>query len=414
MTVTRLTLPNEWQLLPLSEVVDIRLSNVDKKLSSNEHSVFLCNYLEVYNNEYIGNGLRFSEGTATPAEIARFGLKEGDVIITKDSETREDIAKAAVVTENISRLVCGYHLAVLRPNRQWVVGRYLKESLQVPEVRAQFINGANGVTRYGLTQSVIQNALVPVPPLPEQRQIAAILGTWDEAIRLTADLIAAKQQRKKGLMQRLLSGEVRFPGFEGRAWREFALKDICLSMESGGTPSRSVAEFWQGTIPWITGADFGELKVAQVRRYISASAVEGSATKVIPKGGLLLVTRTGVGKLAVAPFEIAISQDITGLIPDTKLVRADYLVYALAWTVPELSRFNQGTSINGVTRKALESHALKLPSLQEQAKLSTLFAACDQELDLLQQKLAALQQQKKGLMQQLLTGRVRVKTTDDG
>ncbi len=94
-----------WPMRKLSDIAEIRISNVDKKIHAGEKPVKLCNYMNVYSNEYVTNALDFMEGSATLAEIARFGLDEGDVVITKDSETPDDIGIAAVIAEKIDRLV---------------------------------------------------------------------------------------------------------------------------------------------------------------------------------------------------------------------------------------------------------------------------------------------------------------------
>jgi type I restriction enzyme S subunit len=111
-------------------------------------------------------------------------------------------------------------------------------------------------------------------------------------------------------------------------------------MQSGGTPSTSVDEYWSGDIPWITGADFGEMNINQIRRYITEEAVVDSSTKVIPEGDILLVSRTGVGKIAIAPFDVAISQDITGLSVNNHRADTQFLLFSLYWTLPKLARFN--------------------------------------------------------------------------
>lgn len=263
---------------------------------------------------------------------------------------------------------------------------------------------------------------VEIPPLPEQKKIARILGTWDRAIDLTERLIEAKERQKKGLMQQLLTGKMRFiefvqsdkmqqskVGLIPKDWDILTLKKICLKFSNGGTPSRKIAEYWNGKIPWITGADFLEQKIATVRRFITQEAIKASSTNLMPKGSLLVVTRTGVGKLALAPFDVAISQDITGVYPESEKVDSEYLFSYLDAFKGRLERLSQGTSINGITRDLLAKQIIPLPSLVEQRKIATVLSACDREIELLSRKLDVLKEEKKGLMQQLLTGKVRVK-----
>src|SRR3990167_7111488 len=109
----------------LKHLVQIRSSNVDKIIDENEFPVRLCNYVDVYYNERITNKIEFSAGSATTQEIKRFSLKENDVLITKDSETPADIAIPAIVERSGTDSVCGYHLAILRPNPERITGKFL-------------------------------------------------------------------------------------------------------------------------------------------------------------------------------------------------------------------------------------------------------------------------------------------------
>jgi type I restriction enzyme, S subunit len=198
-----------WVSYRLGEVVDILVSNVDKKIHADEQPVKLCNYTDVFYGNYIHNALPFMEVTATQREIAKFELKLHDVLLTKDSETIPDIAQVAVVTEELHNVICGYHLAILRPNPSIVSGPFLRELLTVPSIHRQFEDSANGVTRFGLTLSAIAGVNLSLPDLAEQQKIATILSTCDrqmEYLRLYVDRL---KQQKRGLMQRLLTGEVR-------------------------------------------------------------------------------------------------------------------------------------------------------------------------------------------------------------
>ena len=185
------TLPQRWEAKPLRAVADYVVSNVDKAPADGEVRVRLCNYTDVYNNEFITLDLDFMGATATQAEIARFGLAVDDVIITKDSESWDDIAVPALVRETAPDLVCGYHLAILRPRKQHIHGAFLLRCLQAKPVRVQLELAANGVTRFGIPKSDIGSLRLPVPPLNVQRAIADYLDR--ETARIDA-LIAAKER----------------------------------------------------------------------------------------------------------------------------------------------------------------------------------------------------------------------------
>lgn len=194
-----------WPIRKLREIADIRVSNVDKKTNFSETPIRLCNYMDVYSNEYVTSRIDFMEASATPAEIDRFGLKIGDVVITKDSETPDDIGIPTVIAEDICGLVCGYHLALIRPNSDELDSLYLAKQLSTSRVSRYFSLQASGSTRYGLPISAIESVEIPTPPKLEQIKIAEILSTMDRAIRQTEALIAKQQRIKTGLMQDLLT-----------------------------------------------------------------------------------------------------------------------------------------------------------------------------------------------------------------
>ena len=192
---------SRWRKAKLDDVVDLRLSSVDKKSKPREHGVRLCNYLDVYKNRFIRSDTDFMLATATEREIAKCTLLAGDVVITKDSEKYDDIGVPALIRENISNLVCGYHLAILRPIPEVINGTYLFYTLSSFDSAAQFHSLANGVTRFGLRKADILRVEVPLPPLPEQRAIADILGTLDDKIGLNQRIDKTLEEMAQALFK---------------------------------------------------------------------------------------------------------------------------------------------------------------------------------------------------------------------
>ncbi len=172
------------QTASLDEIAKLTLSSVDKKTKQGEFNVLLCNYMDVYSRRFIRADIPFMAATATKREIERCRLQIEDVVITKDSEKHDDIGVPALIREDVEGLVCGYHLAILRPSKDKLHGPYLYYALQTEEARHQFHSYANGVTRFGLRRDDILRVKIPLPPLPEQRAIAHILGTLDDKIEL--------------------------------------------------------------------------------------------------------------------------------------------------------------------------------------------------------------------------------------
>jgi len=151
-------------------------------------------------------------------------------------------------------------------------------------------------------------------------------------------------------------------------WPEYRLAQLTEHFLSGGTPSTMISKYWTGDIPWITGADITDGEVTLGRRYINEVAVNNSATKVVPKGSLLMVTRTGVGKIALAPVNIAISQDFTGIVLK-KGVKPKYALAAIRSRMSALLAVQCGATIKGVTRDDVKNLKLPLPPLSEQRRI---------------------------------------------
>lgn len=153
----------------------IQPSNVDKKSLEDQETIHLCNYMDVYYHEYIDKTINFMKATASESQIFKFTLRKGDVIITKDSETPLDIAVPAYVSEDLPGIICGYHLAIIRPKNDYLLGEYLFRAFQSEAISNQYSSFANGLTRFGIKVFSIGNALFPIPPLNEQKSIITFL-----------------------------------------------------------------------------------------------------------------------------------------------------------------------------------------------------------------------------------------------
>ncbi|MBN2006041.1 MAG: restriction endonuclease subunit S [Anaerolineae bacterium] len=263
-----------------------------------------------------------------------------------------------------------------------------------------------------LGQEAFLDLAIPLPPFPEQRAIAAILGTWDRAIALTERRLAAAEQRKKALMQQLLTGRVRFPEFAGEEWREARLKDIATI-----NPPKPQKVHDDTLVSFIAMADVSEN--AQIistteRPYYEVNSGFTSfqdedilIAKITPcfengKGAWVHSLKNGLG-FGSTEFHVI---RVHGTQADP-----EFIYYH---TIGHNFRGRGGADMVGsagqkrVRTDFVKNYKVMLPSLPEQRRTAAVLNACDRELDLLRRKRDALQQQKKGLMQRLLTGRVRV------
>jgi type I restriction enzyme S subunit len=199
--------------VPLKAVAQLRVSNVDKKTKDDESAVLLCNYTDVYYNPRIDSSLEFMSASADTKQIERLTIKKGDVLITKDSETADDIAVPALVAEDLPGVVLGYHLAMLRPFA--VDSLFLYWSIRSRRARDAFALAASGVTRFGLRQDAMSRVPVPAVPLREQRIVAEkieseVVRGREVAKRLLSQ-IALLRERRQALITEAVTGQLDIP-----------------------------------------------------------------------------------------------------------------------------------------------------------------------------------------------------------
>jgi type I restriction enzyme S subunit len=186
----------DYPTVPLENLAELRPSGVDKHSAEGEQPVRLCNYTDVYYRERICGDLDFMRATATPDEIARFALRPGDIAITKDSETADDIGVPALVTEPLDAVLLGYHNALVRPRREMVEPRFLLWFLASRAAAAHWEIRARGVTRVGLRYDDIAKLPVPTPDRSTQRGVADVL----DAETARVDTLIEKKKRLKPLL----------------------------------------------------------------------------------------------------------------------------------------------------------------------------------------------------------------------
>jgi len=429
----------DWRTEPLERIAEIRSSNVDKKSNPGEEPVRLCNYMDVYSREYITDDIEFMDATATSAEIQRFGIERGDVMITKDSETPDDIGIPAVVVHDIPKLVCGYHVALIKPKRDEVDPIYLAKQLALAETARYYGRLANGSTRYGLSYQSIARTPIRLAPLPQQQRIAEILSTVDEAIEQTEALIAKTQQIKAGLMHDLFTrgvtsdGHLRPPreeapklykesplGWIPKEWGcesldELLAKTAC-PMRSGPFGSALLKdELVENGVP-LLGIDnvFAERFVAEYRRFVTRHKfVELSRYSVFP-GDVIITIMGTVGRCCVAPDELGdalSSKHLWTMTFDQRRVLPDLVCWQLNhayWVKSWFERQAQGAVMDAIQSSTLRTLRLPVPPMDEQLLMRDRYVAYETRLSTEREKLAKLLQMKRGLMHDLLTGRVRV------
>jgi type I restriction enzyme S subunit len=192
-------MPTGWRVARLDAIADVLFSSVDKHTVDGEVPVRLCNYVDVYKHDRITSSIEFMEASAEERELRKYQIRRGDVLATKDSEEPDDIAISSLVAEELPGVLCGYHLAMIRPRRPSVSGPFLAWLHASKPFRAQYEAKAVGVTRFGLSEYTFRAARIPFPPDPEQQLIALYLDASCAAI----DAAVATKRRQLDILEPL-------------------------------------------------------------------------------------------------------------------------------------------------------------------------------------------------------------------
>lgn len=245
-----------------------------------------------------------------------------------------------------------------------------------------------------------------LPPLQEQQKIAKILSTWDKAISTTERLIENSTQQKKALMQQLLTGKKRLLDDEGKRfegeWKEKTLGQY-VTIKSGVSPSKFKLKS-EGEVPYVKVEDMNNCSKYQIhsRNYADETkSVIFQGAVIFPKRGAAIMNN----KVRIAASKLYLDSNMMALIPNKDL-DSEFLYYLLL--KKQLFKIADTSTIPQINNKHITPYVFKLPSLPEQQKISTVLTNADKEIELLEQQLADLQQEKKALMQVLLTGKKRV------
>ncbi len=293
---------------------------------------------------------------------------------------------------------------------------------QVYRTTRQTVQGNINATEYGLF-------LVPCPEIKVQEEIAQILDTIDEAIQRTEQLIAKLKAIKQGLLHDLLTrgidenGQLRDPiahpeqfkdsplGRIPKAWEVYSVKDIG-KIVAGTTPSRSVASYWGGTIPWITPTDMSNLKTDYISRgadYITKKGLESCSAYLLPPGSIVVTTRATLGLAAITECELATNQGFKNIILNDGWDRR-FICYKIRTLSKEMVKRASGTTFLEISGKqfSLLGFASPPPGSTEQAFIADKIVAHNHKITGEENYLDKLKLIKKGLMHDLLTGKVRV------
>lgn len=397
-------IPQEWEVKKVKDICSVDANSLTTKTPL------------TYEFEYISlsdvDSDSFEISTShqifqTAPSRARRIVKKGDVVI---STVRPNLQGFFAIKEDVNDLIASTGFAVLSPiscDTQYLLLYFYSEAIS-----KQFYSLVVGSNYPAVNSSDVAKIKIAVPPLAEQRKIAEVLGLWDKAIEKQSQLIEQLTLRKRGLMQQLLTAKRRLPGFSG-PWKKVRLGDICERVTRKNTEDNKNVMTISAQRGFVVQTDFFNKSVASetLESYYLVFKDEFCYNKSYSNG----YPMGAIKRLSEADKAVVTSLYICFKVKSSMRVSIDYLAYY----------FDNGGLNKGLTKIANEggrAHGLLnvtptdfgglmfgIPSFEEQTAIAQVLTAADREIELAQQKLELLRQQKRGLMQQLLTGKKRVK-----
>lgn len=403
-------IPEEWELKKLGKLFEFR-NGVNASKEDYGQGIKFVNVMDVLGNTFITEELILGSVQLTEKQIEKNLVKKGDVLFNRTSETQDEIGLTALYNDDAEAVFGGFVIRG-RPKNNSLNHQYNGYSFQSELVRKQIVSKGQGAVRVNIGQSDLEQVLFPLPPLPEQKKIAKILSTWDRAIKTLEQLIAKKEELKKGLMQQLLTGKKRFPGFEGE-WKEIKIGKFVILQ--GGYAFKSDT-FLNNGIPLIRISNIYNSKISFEENVAYLPNQEISEKYIVSKGDILIaMSGATTGKLGIynSSKKAFLNQRVGNFImKNEKVVLKIFLKQVLFHTTFQRSidiELATGAQPN-ISSRQIENIKIAIPTdLEEQKKIASILGKLDDEIQYIRAEKERLSLQKKGLMQQLLTGKVRVK-----
>jgi type I restriction enzyme S subunit len=388
-------IPEDWLERTVGELIDFEGgSQPDKSVFSPTLKPGYVRLIQI--RDYKSD--RFE--TYVPRNLTRRFCTENDIMIGRYGPPIFQILRGLLGAYNVALIKAKPHDEI---NRDYAYYFLIQEKLfAFVEKLSQRSSGQTGVDLKELRAYPL-----PLPPTKtEQEAIAEALSDADTLIESLEQLLAKKRHLKQGAMQELLTGKKRLPGFSGE-WEVKRLGQVIEKFVGGGTPSRSNPQNWGNAIPWVTVKDFATFDPRNSQEWITRTGLQNSASHLIPKGTLITSTRMAIGKAVVYEVDVAINQDLKALFPKPVL-SAQYLYFWFQHHGQSIDELGSGSTVKGISLLDLKKLEISLPLPSEQTAIATLLSDMDAEHTVLEAKLAKARSLKQGLMQELLTGRIRL------
>jgi type I restriction enzyme, S subunit len=416
--VNKLTnIPSDWRTMSLSDFgTFFKGQSVSKTYITND-GMPIIRYGDLYVQYKDANSVTHFAFFADPLVLkADKKLQFGDILFTGTGETQEDIGKCVAYLRN-DEAYAGGDIIVFRPNSSEINSELLAYTLNTGEVLNTKQRLGQGLSIFHIYSHQLEKLKIPLPPFKEQQKIAEILSTVDEQISTIQAIIDKSKELKKGLMQKLFSEGIGHTDFKdtkiGRIPKDWEVDKIgkVADCYGGTTPSTTVEEYWNGDILWATPSDITKNNseyLLSTDRKITEKGRASKNLRYVQKNGLLMTSRASIGFLNISNGDVVTNQGFINI----ECKNTYHFKFFYYWIINNrnlLVRYSQGSTFLELYRKTFSKINIPTPPLPEQKKIAEILSEADAKIEKEEHEKAKLEELKKGLMQQLLTGKKRVK-----
>ena len=387
-------IPEDWEVSKLGTQATFKTGPFGSALHQSDYvdgGVPVINPMQIVDGK-IQPTLSMAITEQAARKLSEFRLSAGNVVIGR----RGEMGRCAFVQTEEHGWLCGTGSMIIRTGPS-LDARFIQRVLSSPPIIAAIENAAVGSTMINLNQGTLGNLLVPLPPTKaEQEAIAEALSDADALIESLEQLLGKKRLLKQGAMQELLTGKKRLPGFFGE-WEEKRLGELA-EIAMGQSPSSAHYNNKGDGLPLIQGN--ADISGRQTIKRVFTTEV----TKRGRSGDILMSVRAPVGEISRAVFDVCLGRGVCAIrYPN------DFLYYALIAKEPNWSRLSKGSTFDSVNSTDVRAFEIKIPAAEsEQTAIAIILGDMDTEIAAIEAKLAKDRQLKQGMMQELLTGRIRL------
>ena len=399
-------IPKGWEVKKLKDIGKISSGGTPSTSNDNNFGGNIAWItpadLTGYKDKFISKGKRNLSEEGLKNSSAKI-LPKGTILFS----SRAPIGYVAIAQNEIST---NQGFKNLTPNESAIseyVYYYLLGSKNLAE------QSASGTTFKEISATAFSNLPIPLPPLSEQKAIADKLDdSFAKIENAITNLINAKENLKlykPSVLKSAFNGDL-LPNTSPTHWEVKKLGEI-FNVIGGGTPNTNNAEFWGGNISWISSADIDKENFNAIpRKFITENAIQNSATNLVPKNTIIVVTRVGLGKVAITKEPMCFSQDSQALIPFEK-INVKFMAYQIKQIAQNFINISRGTTINGITKQNLKDCKICVPPLSEQnlivAEIDRRFAIVDKTLNLIDKNIQNAKNLKQSILKKAFSGELR-------